>query len=69
VLREHPACRAIALIPSPRRAAARISTACSGVNIGGLENAAILAQVDQFYFGAWVSFTVLLRRDKYDQQV
>jgi hypothetical protein len=36
VLREHPACFAIALIPSPRRAITRISTACSWVNIGGL---------------------------------
>lgn len=52
MFREQPSCRAISLIPDPRRASTRISTACSWLNIDGSRKAVILAQVGQFYFGA-----------------
>ena len=57
MLREQPSCLAISLIPSPLRAITRISTACSWVNIDG-QKAAILAQVDHFYFGAVGQFYI-----------
>ncbi|MCH0587743.1 hypothetical protein KW892_27605, partial [Klebsiella pneumoniae] len=49
-MRETPNVRAMCRMEWPCRARTLISTVCSWVNIDGLEKAAKLAQVDQFYF-------------------
>ena len=53
-----PSSFAIALTPSPLRAITLISTACSWVNIGGPQMAAILPQVGQIHFGGVGQFLI-----------